>query len=315
VNNKHIIGVDIGASKIATVIVTSQGEVIATNKTLTKSEEGYKTIVAHIVYQINELIDQTTGDIAGIGIGVPGLIDSDQRIVIDALNLGWYNVPLVSDIERGLLREIPIFVMMDTKASALGEYRFGAGKGCKDFFYLAIGSGLGGAVIANGQLVIGAHGIAGAVGHFALFPDGRLCACGLRGCPETVVSGIGLLNIVREYLTEHKYQTNLVDSADLSPKSILNAARHGDELASAAFTEVGQHLAIVMSAVVAVLNPSMIIIGGGLGLAAYDIIVPIAEGELKKRVLPPFRPGFQIQPSALESSAIGAACLVLMGES
>ena len=309
--NRLMIGIDIGATKIASVLINFQGDVIDFNTTPTKPTEGYQSVAARTANQINELIALASQEIQGIGIGVPGLIDSKQGVVIDAVNLGWKNAPLVTEIKKHVNFETPIYLMTDALASALGEFHFGAGKGCQDFFYLTIGSGLGGAFIANGQLVRGEHGIAGAVGHFPLFPEGRQCVCGLCGCPETVISGKGLLSTVRELLTKGKHQSCLNETSELTTRAILKAARQGDSLAAAAFYEMGRHAGILISIIGAIVDPKRIVIGGGLGLAAYDIFIPAANEELRKRALPPFHPGYQLCPSALESSAVGAACLAL----
>ena len=237
-----------------------------------------------------------------------------EGVVRNAVNLGWDEVPLVSGVRGHLERDLPLFVQKDTNASALGEYYFGAARGCPDFVYLSIGSGLGGGIIANGQIITGAAWQSSELGHISLDPRGRPCACGLRGCAETVVSGPGLITLARERLASGSF-TSALTKAELTSASILAAAREGDALALDVFAEMGTSLGIVMAACVAVLNPGRFVIGGGLGLAAFDLIVPPARCALAERVVKSSIEALDIIPSALQSSAIGPSCLVWYGRS
>ena len=193
---------------------------------------------------------------------------------------------------------------------ALGEYYLGAAKGRRDFVYVTVGSGLGGGVFANGGLISGANYNASELGHLSLDPNGRECVCGLRGCAETVVSGNGLLAVTREKLAEGKISTQLTDSDSLTTAAIIAAARAGDELALAALAEVARWLGMVMAACAAVTNPALIVLGGGLGLAASEFLIPGACAELRRRVLPASHQPMQVALSQLTSSAVGAATLV-----
>jgi glucokinase len=293
------VGVDLGATKIASALVTETGAVLVARQTLTHSQDGPETVLRRIAAEINALLAGVTDPVAGIGLGTPGIVIPSEGIVRNAVNLGWDEVPLVGGVRNHLERNLPFFVQKDTNASALGEYYFGAGRGCSDFVYLSIGSGLGGGIIANGQIITGAAWQSSELGHISLDPQGRQCACGLRGCAETVVSGPGLIT--------------LANIADLSSASILAAAREGDALALDVFGEMGTSLGIVMAACVAVLNPGRFVIGGGLGLAAFDLVVPPARRALAERVIQSSIDRLTITPSALQSSAIGPSCLVWYG--
>ncbi len=304
------IGVDLGATKIATALVTSQGQVIGSHQVPTVAARGSQAVIDLIGDEINALLANVSGKIAGIGIGTPGTISPSDGVVRNAVNLGWTEVPLVSGVRSKLAVDLPIWIQKDTNASALGEYYFGSARGYPDFVYLSLGSGLGGGVIANGQIINGAGWQSSELGHFSLDTNGRLCACGLRGCAETVVSGPGLLAVTRELLAAGIYPTSLNGSARLSPASILTAAQENDALARAALDEVGRELGIVMAVCVAVLNPAIFVIGGGLGLAAFNQIVPASRRELEQRVTDSSIHDLQIIPSALTSSAIGPSCLV-----
>ncbi len=304
------VGVDLGATKIASALVSDTGRVLTARQTLTRSQDGPEAVLKRIAAEVNALLASVRIPVAGIGIGTPGIIVPSEGVVRNAVNLGWDEVPLVSGVRNRLEYDLPVFGQKDTNASALGEFYFGAALGCSDFVYLSIGSGLGGGIIANGQIITGAAWQSSELGHISLNPQGRLCACGLHGCAETVVSGPGLIALTRERLISGSIPTSLADARELTSASILAAARARDALALDVFTEMGEALGVVMAACVAVLNPARFVIGGGLGLAAFDLIVPPARRALAQRVIQSSIVTLEIIPSALQSSAIGPSCLV-----
>lgn len=307
------IGVDLGATKIAAALVTRDGAVVESLQVPTRAEEGSRAVLDRVGSQINALLRHIDGSPVapiGVGIGSPGQVNSLQGSVRNAVNLGWEEISLVDEICSRLVREIPIWIQKDANASALGEYYFGSAQGCEDFVYLGIGSGLGGGIVTNGMLVTGADWNAAELGHLSLDPHGLHCNCGSRGCAETIVSGPGLLNLVRKYLVQDEFPTQLSLDNRITTRAIISAAQAGDPLALAALNDVGHHFGMVMAACVSTLNPARIIVGGGLGLAAFDVILPAAQSELRRRVLPVSYTNLQILPSSLVSSAVGAACLV-----
>lgn len=304
------IGIDLGGTKIASALVSDNGTVLASRHSPTDPAKGPGFVLDRIAEEIKALLLGTDGPVAGIGIGAPGNVMPIEGVVRSAVNLGWTDVPIISEIHSRMGLDLPIYLQSDKNACALGEYYFGAAKGCQDFVYLAVGTGLGGGIIANGHLVVGTGWDAGEIGHLTLDPIGRLCVCGLRGCAETVVSGPGLLTLTREKLVKKSYATSLTDSPALNTAEILAAGRAGDELAIASINEVGAQLGIVMATCVAILNPALFVIGGGFGLAAYDFLEPAARLEMGKRVIYARYCEQQIVRSHLTSSAIGPACLV-----
>ena len=334
------IGVDLGGTKIAAALVSRDGRVLETRQVPTPVESGPGAVLDRIAAQIDQLAGSLAARVPlegrpraalsvapqatlklhsdaavatplyGVGIGSPGQVDSLSGVVRNAVNLGWDEIPLVAEVRQRLTLEIPAWVQKDANASALGEYYFGSARSCKDFVYLSIGSGLGGGIVTNGMLVTGADWNAAELGHLSLDPDGLLCNCGSRGCAETVISGPGLLTLVENYLALDELPTRLSLDQALTTQAILAAAQAGDALALAALQEVGRQFGIVMAVCVAALNPERIIVGGGLGLAAYETLLPAARAELRRRVLPVSYRKLQILPSTLASSAVGAACLV-----
>ncbi len=304
------IGVDLGATKIAAALVSPQGQIVASSQSPTLPAEGEEAVLGRIATQVNALTAQSPAAVAGVGIGSPGRVNPDEGIVHNAVNLGWEAVKLAEGVRSRLANDMPVWIEKDTNAGALGEYYLGAAKGCRDFVYVTVGSGLGGSVFANGGLISGANYNASELGHLSLDPNGRECVCGLRGCAETVVSGNGLLAVTREKLAQGKISTQLTGPDSLTTAAIIAATRAGDELALAALAEVARWLGIVMAACAAVTNPALIVLGGGLGLAASEFLIPGACAELRRRVLPASHQRMQVALSQLISSAVGAATLV-----
>jgi len=309
-NENFAIGIDIGATKIASVLLSARGELVDSAQMLTLAEDGAPTVFNRVADQILDFARQRPGAVVGVGMGSPGKVDSRDGIVYDAVNLGWKEVHLVEEISKRIGPELPIWIQKDTNLNALGEYYFGACQGCDDFVYVGVGSGLGAGIICNGHLITGGDWYAADVGHLSVNPEGPLCVCGGHGCAELVASGPGLLRVTRQYLANASVESTLTNQIELTPADVLAAASAGDTLALKAFWEVGHVLGIVMSACTVILNPSRFVIGGGLGLAGFDFIVPTIREEMIRRTLPNHRGPMDIVPSRVESPAIGAACLV-----
>jgi glucokinase len=304
------IGIDIGATKIASVLLSEEGELVSSSHVLTLAEEGPQAIFDKVANQILDLARQSPRAPAGVGIGSPGKVDSQHGKVYNAVNLGWIEVNLVEEITRRIGLTLPVWIQKDANLNALGEYYFGASQGYRDFVYLGLGSGLGAGIISNGRLIMGGDWYAADVGHLSVDPEGPLCVCGGRGCAETVASGPGLVRVTYQKLATSPARSVLSNKIELTPEDVLAAAAEGDTLALQALAEVGRVLGMIMSACTAILNPSRYVVGGGLGLAGFDFIVPIAREELRRWTIPESRSLLDIVPSRVESPAIGSACLV-----
>jgi len=304
------IGVDIGATKIASVLLSETGDVIQSSQVLTLVEEGTQAVLDKVADQILDLARQSPGALAGVGIGSPGKVDAAHGVVYNAVNLGWDEVHLTEEVASRIQGSLPIWIQKDANLSALGEQYFGAARGIGDFVYLGIGSGLGAGLISGSRLITGSDWYAADVGHLSVDPSGPVCVCGGRGCAETVASGPGLVRVTRQLMANSPSNTLLSNGEEPTPTSVLSAARQADNLALEALAEVGRVLGIIMSACTVILNPSRIVVGGGLGLAGYDFIVPAARRELVRRTTRESRGMLEVSPSQVESPAIGAACLV-----
>lgn len=297
------IGVDLGGTKIAFAAVDRDGAILATHTEPTLAPEGVDAVIGRIASGITHVATGFT--VAGIGIGSPGAVVNG--VALNAVNLGWQSVPLVENVRARIDLDVPIWAQNDVNAGTVAELVFGAAQGLTDFVYLAVGTGLGGGAVANGRLINGAHGFAMEVGHASVDPHGRLCTCGNHGCVEMYCSGKGLLAGTREHLPEYP---NSPLAAEVTTPDILNAARAGDPLALRVIDEAADVLGATMAWCVMLLNPALIVLGGGLGIAAYDLLAERARAAMTARLMPDLAPLIQITPSRIESSALGAAALV-----
>ncbi len=314
-HEQFAIGIDIGATKIASVLLSERGEVVKSSQILTLAREGTQAVLDKVADQILDLAQQRPENVEGVGIGSPGKVDSDHGVVYNAVNLGWTEVNLTEEIINRIERKLPVWIQKDANLSALGEYYFGDCQSCSDFVYLGIGSGLGAGIISNGHLITGGDWYAADVGHLSVDPKGPLCVCGGHGCAETIASGPGLVRVTGQMLANSSGRSVLANRTDLTPADVLTAAGENDNLALEALAEVGRVLGLIMSACTAILNPSRYVVGGGLGLAGFEYIVPAGREELMRRTIPESRALLDIVPSRVESPAIGSACLVWYSQS
>jgi glucokinase len=292
------IGVDLGATKIATALVSRDGRLIASQTTATHAADGPAAVCDRIAGEIAQLKQNARGKIIGIGVGSPGAIDRERGIVRVAVNLGWDEVRLAEKLRS--LADL-VIVETDANANAVGEGMFGSAIGCDSYVLFTIGSGLGAGIVSGGRLITGgSEGIAANLGHYALDPDnGRACPCGHRGCAETIVSGPALAAAIE------------AASAD----AVVAAARSGDARARGAIETMARALGHVAAVAAAVVDPRAIVIGGGLGAATFDLLVAPAQAEMYRRLPTVFTARIDFRRAGLRSPAIGAASLVFSRES
>ena len=301
------IGVDLGGTKIAFAAADRDGHILATHTEPTLCEQGVEAVIGRIITGI----DQVKGDhlVVGIGLDAPGAVV--DGIVINAVNLGWRNVPLVDLVRQRLAADLPVWAANDVNALTFGEMMFGTARGVRDFVYLAVGTGLGGGAVSGGRLINGVNGFAMELGHMSIDPNGRLCACGNHGCVEMYLAGKGLLASANTYLPD--YPQSVLAGQAITTRAILDAARGNDPLALRVLDQAADALGQAMAWSVMVINPSLVVLGGGLGHAAGDLLFAPAADAMRARLIPELRPLIRVEPSQVESSALGAAALVWHG--
>jgi glucokinase len=310
----YAIGIDLGGTKIAGVLVSATGVVVAQERVATRPEEGYAAVIARMAECARRLQQAVREPVAGIGVGAAGMTDSRTGVVIGASNLKWTNVPLRNLLTDHLRADgsVPIWVDKDTNAAALGEMLYGAGRGSRDFLYVTVGSGIGGGMVLGGRLYRGAREGASEVGHLVIDPQGPLCGCGKRGCVEALASGPAIARQAQAALREQGLSTwREVKLEAISAVEVVEAARAGDALALSILEHAGRTIGIALAYYVDINNPDRIIVGGGVAEAGELLLGPIRR-TLEQRALPVNAQTAQVLPAGLgsESGAVGAAALV-----
>jgi glucokinase len=300
------LGLDIGGTKVAFALVDEQGTLHGSSHLATDTNSETSLFLDRIATEIENYLKTYPG-ITGIGIGCPGYIDSANGIVLNAVNLNWFNMPLRDELAKRLSYPVPIYIQNDGTALALGEMIFGAARNCPNFVHIAIGTGLGGSAFLKGEQVVGANNYGFEIGHVVRKLHGRLCNCGMHGCTEMYLSGRGILAGLKEHLPSFPL-TRL--NADSTTAEILQAARDGDTLAQYIMEESAEALAELLSYIITIVNPAKIVIGGGMGLAALDFYLKGMKERFKGRLLSTNYQNIELVPSTISSSAVGSASLV-----
>src|SRR5665648_816916 len=268
----YAIGVDIGGTKIAAGVVDEDGRIIAKTR---RDSAGLDVdaLDAAVVDACRELAAGYS--VGAIGLAAPGFIGADQATVRFTPNLPWRDHPLRDRVAAGLGLAVPIVVDNDANAAGWAEFRFGVGRDVDDMLLLTLGTGLGGAVVAAGRLVLGAWGVAAEVGHMRVVPDGHTCGCGQQGCWEQYVSGSALVRDARSIAgADPQRAARLLelaggDPAAITGPSITAAALDGDPLSVELLAEVGRWVGEGSATVAALLDPALVVIGGGVAAADH----------------------------------------------
>ena len=305
------IGVDIGGTKVAAGVVDEEGAVRALVRRPTPGDvAGTEDAIAGCVA---ELADRY--EVMAVGIGAAGWIANDRATVLFSPHLAWRDEPLRESLIGRI--GLPVTVENDANAAAWAEYRFGAARGERVVCCVTLGTGIGGGLVVSGTLYRGAFGVAGEWGHMTVVPDGRRCACGNRGCWEMYASGTALARDARELaevspVSAHRLlQMAGGNPAALTGTDVTSAAREGDPAAVEIFTAMGRWLGQGIASLAAVLDPSVVVIGGGVSEAGDLLLRPAQEAFAANLTGRGFRPAAPIRIAALgpDAGLVGAADL------
>jgi glucokinase len=290
------VGVDIGGTKVLAGTVDAAGRVLSRVRGDTPPSGAPAAAVEDVVVAlVGEL--RTAYDVSAVGVGAAGFVDRQGGVAF-APHLSWREEPLAAKLTERL--GVPVVVDNDANVAALAELRLGAARGRRDVVCVTLGTGIGGAVVLDGEVRRGGHGFAGEFGHVAVEPDGRDCPCGQRGCWEQYCSGTALVRAA-----------NALEGtpAGVTGVDVTLAAGAGEPWAVTAFEEIGTWLGHGLAGVCAALDPELVVIGGGL-VDAGDLLLDPARAMLEKRLVGAgSRPTPPIVPAALgpEAGFIGAA--------
>lgn len=281
--------IDLGGTNVRAIVADLDGNVFSEDIRPSLASEGLKITIDTMVISLEAACAEATTAIShlkALGIASPGAVDSANGIVPEAPQLvGWNDVPLVQVMSDRL--GIPVWLENDANAAALGENRYGAGKGAKHMLYVTVSTGVGGGIIINGELYRGARGAAGEVGHVIIDVNGPACGCGGRGCLESLASGTAIARRGRE-LVEGGDAPALAEisarEGRLSAEMIAQAAVEGDEVSRRVFNEAGMYLGVGLAGFVNIFNPEAILIGGGVAQSA-DLFMPEARRVMEERAM------------------------------
>lgn len=316
--DKKIIGIDLGGTTAKFAIMTQDGEIQQKWSIDSNILDDGSHIVPDIVASINhhlDLYDMQPEDFIGIGMGTPGSVDREAGTVIGAYNLNWTTLqPVREQIESGT--KIKLAIDNDANVAALGERWKGAGENNPDVIFITLGTGVGGGIVAAGQLLHGVAGCAGEIGHITVDPEGYECTCGKRGCLETVSSATGVVRVARtlaeEYAGDSSLKQRLDDGEDISSKDVFDLAQADDALALMVVDKVCFYLGLACGNLGNTLNPASIVIGGGVS-AAGEFLRSRVEKYFNQFTFPQVQESTKIKLAELgnEAGVIGAGSLAL----
>ncbi|MGH4014929.1 MAG: ROK family protein [Pseudonocardiaceae bacterium] len=306
------VGVDVGGTSVRAGLVDAAGTVLEVRRVVTPT--GGQALEDAIVGVVSELVAAHRG-VRAVGLAVAGFVSHDRRHVGFAPHLSWRGVPVAERIEHRL--DLPVLLEHDANAAALAEHRFGVALGGGVGLLVVLGTGIGAALMIDGELFRGAHGVAPELGHLRLVPGGRPCACGKRGCWERYCSGTGLATTALELLAAQPGASGPLarevggDPQRLSGERVARAARNGDPVALAAMTELARWLGEGLALVADVYDPEVVAIGGAVSESAPLFLDEAREHYAAQVTGSGYRPLARVRTAQLgaEAGIVGAALL------
>jgi glucokinase len=306
---EHVVGVDLGGTKILAGVFTHSLESLSTAKVSTKSQRGVESVVERIARCVQDAVDEadlTLKQVAGIGIGAPGAVDFATGTVIFAPNMeGWKDVPLKKALEKQL--GVPVFVENDCNISALGVYVAELKSRPRYMVGIFVGTGIGGGLIFNGELFSGFGHTAGEIGHMVLEVNGPKCGCGNKGCFEALASRTAIFQQIKAGIKdgEKTLLTDLLgnDLDDLRSGDLRKAIRRGDKFVDRIVDGAAEYIGIATANLVNILNPEVVVLGGGVIEALADEMMGVIVETAQDYAMPGSMKGVEILASKLGDNA------------
>lgn len=310
---KYVVGIDLGGTKISTALSTFGGEIIKNLVVSTKAQEGATSVLNRIIETIENVLTEanvTINDVEAIGIGSPGPLDANKGIIITTPNLPFKNYNVVKPIKDKF--NIPVYLDNDANVAAIGEYMFGAGKGKENIVYFTVSTGIGGGAILNGNIYRGNTCNALEIGHSTVDPNGPRCNCGNLGCLEAVSSGTAIGKRGAEAVSTN-VETSLRKYEKVTSYEVFKEAEAGDEVSKDIIDNALNYLGIGVANAVAIFDPQMVIIGGGVTQVG-DILLDKVRQVVNKRCFKNMAESCEIVPAGLGTDAgvIGAVALAIL---
>ncbi len=312
------IGVDIGGTNVAVGVMDEELRLVKKKSTPTAKDDpiGITDGIARLVRELLDGIGVTFDEVAGLGIGFPGIVDDRRGVAVYASNLGFENFPFADELRRRLpITEIHLD--NDANAAALGEAKAGAARGAENVIVVTLGTGVGGGIIIGGRLYTGSNAVAGELGHMVIERGGYPCTCGRRGCFEAYASATGLLRMTREALDAHPesmmHEMVAARGGKVSGRIPFEAARAGDAAGVALLDRYYSYLACGLSNLINIFQPDVVVIGGGIsgeGEKLTDPLTPIVMRECYGNGIVKM-PVLRTATLGNDAGILGAACLCL----
>ena len=289
---KYSIGIDIGGTKILTCLLSKDFKVLSEIKTKTKPDKGERFFIQSIVGAIHHVLREarvSAREIIGIGIGCPGFIDPEKGIIIGSPNIPFLkNFPLAKRVSKAA--GIPVTLGNDVQTGLYGEHQFGSAKGRDNVVGIFMGTGIGGAMILNGRPYRGTSGSAGEIGHVQLDPEGPACGCGQNGCLEAFAGRLAISAeaavLVARQKAPHLAREAGTDIRGIKSGALARSIRAGDKALEDLIRAKAKRVGTLMANLVNILNPDMIVLGGGLVEAMPGLIARKAEKTMRRLALP-----------------------------
>lgn len=312
--SKICFGIDIGGTTVKIGVLSLEGELMDKWEIHTRTEEGGKYILGDIADSVKKYVADkglNMADVVGAGMGVPGPVTEDGT-VLRCVNLGWGVFNCAKELSA--LLGVPVKAGNDANVAALGEQWQGGGKGHDDLVVVTLGTGVGGGIILGGKILAGVNGAAGEIGHMQVVaPEDTIgvCGCGNSGCLEQVASATGIVKLAKRLVEETDTPTSLRELSQITAKDVLDAAKAGDAGAVSVVETMAKYLGSALAAICAVVNPEMIVIGGGVSKAGQYLIDKIQEAFIPKAFHALRDTQFALATLGNDAGMVGAARLVL----
>ena len=308
------IGFDVGGTNLKVGVVHDNLEMVASRNAAFPKGETYEKIAQLMAEQVKDLAKEigiSAAEFKSIGIATAGSIDSGGKIIINAHNLGFHNVPMVDEMHKHF-PSVPVYLANDADAAALGELHAGAFRGKKTAVLLTLGTGVGGGIILGGKMFTGGMVRGNELGHMIIQHDGEICTCGNRGCIETLCTATWLIQQGRKVIVEHPI-SSIHEKAEgnmenVTAKIVMDSAKEGDTIAMDIFKRYVDQLSSAIASIAVLLDPEVIALGGGVSLAGKFLFAPLRE---RVKEISFFKTYHEVVPAQLGNTAgiIGAALL------
>lgn len=311
---KYGFGVDVGGTTIKMGFFDMDGELLEKWEIKTRKENRGAAILDDIAEQIQRKLTErgiSESEVAGIGLGVPGPVKADGTVV-KCINLGWN----IFNVEQALTEKtgLPVKAGNDANVAALGEMWKGGGSGCKNLLLVTLGTGVGGGIVIEGRMLSGSNGAGGEIGHMMVEEEETgVCGCGKKGCLEQYASATGIVRVAKKALQTYEKETTLRKKEPLTAKDIFDEAKKGDAFALEQVEQMGKILGTAIANIACVVNPEIIVIGGGVSKAG-SILIDVTQKYFKERTFHACtNAGFALAKLGNDAGIYGGAYLISQG--